>query len=176
MVPGITPQDVRDMRSGAFRVVGGLIAGAVIAALGALWAAMQKMDWLVIAILIAIGIFLGFFAVAVFLDWRDERKPRSRWSPYAFYRDASNEALAIGTRNVLNPGNAFDVAVDHGILLGKVDSTLRANGLGHEADAIYPYKNPRHVPDFGPDTDPLFKHRRMLQELSGRLAELRDKH
>lgn len=113
------------------------------------------------------------------LDWRDARRPRPRrdeWSAYAFYRDAANEALAIGSRDVLNAGKAFDVGVDHGILVGKIDATLLAHGLGHEADQVYPYGSPRHVADYGPDGDPLFRHRRMLEELRGRLGVLRDAH
>lgn len=168
-------QDRRDMRSGAFRALGASAVAAVGTALGAVWAVLQKADWFVVAILLVVAAFLGVIAIVLVVDYT-RRAQQTRWSAHEFYRDAANEALAIASRDVVNPGKAFDVGVDHGVLVGKIDATLRAHGLGHEADRVYPYGSPRHVADYGPDGDPLFRHRRMLEELRGRLGVLRDAH
>lgn len=171
----VSDQDRRDIRSGAFRALRASAVAAVGAAAGAVWAVLQKADWLVVAILLVVATFLGVIAIVLLVDYT-RRAQLSTWSAHEFYRDAANEALAIASRDVLNAAKEFDVGVDHGILVGKIDATLRAHGLGHEADQVYPYGNSRHVSDYGPDDDPLFRHRRMLQELRGRLEVLRDAH
>lgn len=171
----LNDQDRRDIRSGALRALGASAVAAVGAAGGAVWAIVQKADWLVVAILLVVAVFLGVIAIVLVVDYT-RRVPRSTWSAHEFYRDAANEALAIASRDVLNAGKELEVGVDHGILVGKIDATLRAHGLGHEADRVYPYGSPRHVADYGPDGDALFRHRRMLEELRGRLGVLRDAH
>jgi hypothetical protein len=73
----LSDDDKKAMRSGVFIWIGGLAMTAVGSALGAVWAIVKESDWRVVSILIAIAIFLGFFAIALFLDWRDGRKTRA---------------------------------------------------------------------------------------------------
>ena len=69
-------QDRKDMRSGVFIGIGTIALTAVVSALGAAWAIVKESDWRVVLILIGVAIFLGFFAIALFLDWRDGRRAR----------------------------------------------------------------------------------------------------
>ena len=153
-------------------LVGGAVSGLGSYVNGAPWPVV------LFATLIGFGVMAGVLGAVL---QRQRPAPTDTWSAYDFYRDARNEAIALRTRDVLNWDKGMDLTVDHGMLLGRILATLRAKGRDKEADRIYPYGKPRHVPHYTDDAhtksgDFLYQHRMMLTELEGRLTELRDEH
>lgn len=196
----MSEQDWKDLRSGAVKQVGALAVVAVLGALGAAFALAQKADPMVVLILIGAAIFVGFFAIALFLTYLDERK-LSRSQPVAVpllstpagRKSLANSLLVFKGQGVhLQTGAGSGWATEQemgewltrdGQWVGEILGTMRAHGCSHpEIDDIGVLTPPRFVtfPPGASAHEPFIlnhdRYQSMVTERLYRLKELLSKY